>query len=95
MRILNQDFKPVFNLRGMFIFESITDRPFEIKNTMDIYIYFYSCLCANKENPSLEFDEFIDYCSEHPEVFEEFNTLLMEDNERKSIYSKKKEVENN
>lgn len=96
MKILENTFNPVFTLRSMFIFESIAEKPFEVKTTFDTYIYFYSCLVANKDNPHLDFDEFIDYCDGHPEVFTEFNELLKMEMERKEMNGKKKVVmENN
>lgn len=80
-----------YSLRSMFIFESITDKPFEIKTLFDSYVFSYSCLVANQDNPSLDFNDYIDWCDSHPEVIEEFNKFLSEEmKERETVAPKKK-----
>lgn len=89
MEILGKEFTPKMSLRSMFVFEQITGKTFEIKNSLDFYVYFYSCLIANRENPSLEFDEFIDYCDEHLELVNEFSELMSKDMKKKELLGDK------
>lgn len=90
MRILDQDFKLKYGLRAMFMFEQITERPFKIETMLDEYILLYSCLISVKDNPSLDFNEFIDYCDEHPELLTEFNEYMQKEASERELLGKKK-----
>lgn len=79
-----------YSLRSMFVFEEIADKPFEVKTLLDTYIFAYSCLVSNQDNPSLEFDEFIDWCDTHTEVIEEFNRFMDEESKKRTNPGKKK-----
>lgn len=87
MKICDKDFTPKFSLRSLFCFEQIAGKAFELTTLFDFYVYFYACILANRENPSLEFDKFIDYCDEHPEIVEEFRMLLEEDRKSKEVFT--------
>lgn len=79
-----------YSLRSMFIFEEVADKPFEVKTLLDTYIFLYSCIVANQDNPSLEFSELIDYADGHPEVMDEFNRFMDEESKKRTITGKKK-----
>lgn len=79
-----------YSLRACFVWEEITGRPFEVKTLLDTYIFAYSCLVANQDNPSLEFVEFIDWCDNHPEVMDEFNRFMDEESKKRTNPGKKK-----
>ena len=36
------------------------DKPFEIKTLFDTYTFCYACLVSNPDNPTLDFNDFID-----------------------------------
>lgn len=91
MKILDKDFTPKYGLRAMFAFEEITGKSFEVSTLMDTYVFCYACLISNKDNPSLDFNDFIDYCDEHPEVIEEFNQFMTSEmRKREAVQPKKK-----
>lgn len=79
-----------YGLRPMFIFESMTDKPFSITTLFDTYVFFYACVVANPENPEIEFSDFLDYCDENPEVITEFNAFLEAERRKKETLSPKK-----
>lgn len=80
-----------YSLRAMFVFETITEKPFEIKTMFDTYVFSYACLVSNPDNPSLDFNDYIDWCDTHPEVMDEFNDFLnREMRMRENLGSKKK-----
>ena len=89
MEILGKEYQLSFGLRSMFIFESITGDVFNIKTVFDEYIYFYACLMSVSSNPELDFDEFINYCDEHPELLKEFDEALMAESKRKAMLTDK------
>lgn len=76
-----------YSLRSMFVFEEIAGKPFEVKTLLDTYIFAYSCIVANPDNPSLEFDEFVDHCDIYPEVMDEFNKFIDEEMKKRSTLS--------
>ena len=53
-----------YSNRAIMIFESLTDKPFNIASITDQYIFFYSVLLANNKNFELTFNEFIDKLDE-------------------------------
>lgn len=66
-----------YSLRALFIFEQITNRPFEIKTLLDNYIFFYSMILAsNKDKEPLDWDEFIDALDESPNLLVEMNDII-------------------
>lgn len=89
MNILGKEYNLKFGLRSMFIFESITGNVFNIKSMFDEYIYFYSCIMADTNNPKLDFDDFINYCDEHPELLKEFDEALLQESKRKELLTNK------
>lgn len=90
MKILDKEFTPKYGLRSMFVFEEIADKPFEIKTLLDTYIFFYACLVCNPDNPSLEFNDFIDYCEENQDVMNQFNEWMNGEMKKRSAIGKKK-----
>ena len=92
MEILGKNFKVNYGLRAMFVFEQITERPFAVNGLMDEYILFYSCIVSVKDNPALDFEEFIDYCNDHPELLEDFGKYLQDELKKKDAFDKKKVV---
>ena len=89
MEILGKEYQLSFGLRSMFIFESITGEAFNIKTVFDEYVYFYACLMSVSSNPELDFDEFINYCDEHPELLKEFDAALLAESKRKEMLTSK------
>ena len=81
-----------YSLRAMFVFESITDKPFEVKTLFDTYVFCYSCIVANPDNPTLDFNDFIDWCEKYPEVMDEFNRFINEQMKVKETITQKKKV---
>lgn len=90
MIILDQEFQCKYSLRAMFMFEQIAEKPFKIETMLDEYILLYSCLISVKENPSLDFNDFIDYCDIHPEILNEFNIYMQKEAADRELVGKKK-----
>lgn len=65
-----------YSLRALFIFEQITNRPFEIKTLLDNYIFFYSMILASNKEDILDWDEFIDALDESPNLLVEMNDII-------------------
>jgi hypothetical protein len=89
MEILGKEYALKFGLRSMFIYESITGEVFNIKTVFDEYVYFYACLMAEPSNPELDFEDFINYADEHPELLKEFDAALLAESKRKEMLTDK------
>lgn len=75
--IKGKNYNLKYSLRALFIFEQITNRPFEIKTLLDNYIFFYSLILAsNKDEDPLDWDEFIDALDESPNLLVEMNDII-------------------
>jgi hypothetical protein len=61
-----------FKIKALILFERIANKPFEIKTTEDVYLYFYCIRCVNMENYNQPFEEFLDECDENPELMSDF-----------------------
>lgn len=90
MEILGKNYEFKYSLRACFAFEEITGKPFEVKTLLDTYILAYACIISNKDNPSLDFNEFIDACDENPGIIEEFNKFIDSEMKRRNAFNKKK-----
>lgn len=67
-----------YSLRALFIFEQITNRPFEIKTLLDNYIFFYSMILASNKEDILDWDKFIDALDNNPSLINEMNKIVIE-----------------
>ena len=76
IKINNTEYTIKNTIRSMFIWEQITGRLFELKNTMDFYIYYYSILMASNPECDLTFDDFINICDNDQTVLVELQNCL-------------------
>lgn len=65
-----------YSFRGFMIYEKITGESFNPSGITEILIYFYSTVLASCKDINLDFDEFMDYIDEHPELLGEFSEWL-------------------
>ena len=89
--INNKEYVIKQTIRAIFLWEEITRRTFEIKNTMDNYIYFYCILLANNPDFML-WDEFIDYLDNNPDVLVDLGKKLAECQELEKLLNPDDEV---
>lgn len=92
MEILGKEYNLKFGLRSMFIFETITGNLFNIKTVFDEYVYFYSCIVSDVNNPPLDFDDFISYCELHPGLLKEFDDALLAETKKRDLLTNKKKA---
>lgn len=85
MEILGKNVVLKYSLRSMFVWEEMLGKPFEINTLLDTYCFCYACIIVNPDNPQVSFDEFINYCDEHPEVMKEFNEFLEAEHKKRDV----------
>lgn len=92
--IKGQEYRLVYNLRSLFVYEEIAGHPYKGEKTMDSYVLMFAMLQANNAEFALTFDELIDACDEDFGLMGAFGEVLEEYGKRVSAYveSKKKAV---
>lgn len=90
MDINGKSYELKYSLRSMFAWEEMTGKPFDIKTLLDTYCFCYACIIANEGNPSLEFNEFLDWCETHPEVMDEFHKFMDSELKKREVLGKGK-----
>lgn len=77
IKIKDKDYKVKQTIRAIFLWEQISEKQFEIKSTLDNYLYFYCLLLANNKD-FMSWDEFIDTLDDEPGIIVEMSQLLTE-----------------
>ena len=95
MEINGKNYNLKYGLRPMFVFEQMTGKAFEINTLLDTYIFCFACIISNKDNPQLDFSEFIDYADQHPEIMQEFSEFMTSQTQLRDQEDKKKVKEEN
>ena len=80
----NKDYELHYTLRGFFVYEEITEKPFSYDKSINAYILMYSMLQACNKELAMNFDEFIDYCDKDITLFRTFTDMLAEQAKRDS-----------
>lgn len=67
IKIKDTDYNFKQTIRALFLWEQIAQRQFEIKTTLDNYLYFYCLLLAN--NPDfISWDDYLDSLDDDPAI---------------------------
>lgn len=85
--INNKEYKLKYTIRALFIFEQITNRPFEIRNTMDNYLFFYCMLLANNPDNLLDWDEFIDAMDNDASLITQLNQVVVDSTKKNELFN--------
>lgn len=85
--INNKEYKLKYTIRALFIFEQITNRPFEIRNTMDNYLFFYCMLLANNPDSLLDWDEFIDAMDNDASLITQLNQVIVDSTKKNELFN--------
>lgn len=80
---IDYKFKPT--IRALFVWEQIMHKSFELKSTLDNYVYFYSLLLANNED-FMMWNEFVDALDEDPQILNNINKILNRQSEIDKIF---------
>lgn len=84
IKINNQEYKIKQTIKALFLFEEIAQKQFEIKTTLDNYLYFYCLLLAN--NPDfMDWDEFINCLDENPQILISISNFLNKQQKMESL----------
>lgn len=87
IEINGKEYKIKYSLRAVFLFEEIAKKSFEVKTTLDNYLFFYCMLLANNED-TLEWNEYIDALDENPSLFIKMNEIIINHNKLEELMNK-------
>lgn len=93
IQIKNKEVELKNKMRSLLVYEQITNKPFNPSTITDMMIYFYSVILACEPSIELTFSEFMDLIDDEPNLFDSFQSWLIKEGEKNSIYnddSKKK-----
>ena len=93
IKINEKEYKIKQTIRSIFLWEQIAQRTFEIRNTLDNYLYFYCILLANNEN-FMTWDEFLDCLDDNPSILVELTKKLTQSQEMEKLLNPDFENEN-
>lgn len=75
IKINEKNYKVKQTIRALFLWETISGKSFEIKTTLDNYLYFYCLLLANNTD-FMDWDSFVDCLDNDPNIIVEITKLL-------------------
>lgn len=75
-----------YTIRGLFVFEKITGRPFKGEQLFDDYVLFYSFLLANNPEFDIAFDEFINECDASPCLYDAFRQWFVREISQQKMF---------
>lgn len=84
--INGKQYKVKYTIRALFIFEQITNKPFEIKTLLDNYVFFYSMILANNPDNVLDWDEFLDALDGDKDLLQQLTKLVDDYQKKDSIF---------
>jgi len=87
LTINNKDYNIKYTIRGLFIFEQITGKPFELRTVLDNYIFLYSLLLANNPDNPIQWDEFIDALDSDKNLLEQLMEVVREYQNKDNLFS--------
>lgn len=85
--INNKEYKLKYTIRALFIFEQITTRPFEIRNTLDNCLFFYSMILANNPDTAPDWDEFINALDNDATLITQLNQVIADSTKKNELFN--------
>lgn len=76
VNINGKDYQIKQTIRSLFLWEQIAGRPFEVKTTLDNYLYYYCLILANNKECDLDWDAFLDAIDNDPSIIIEITKAL-------------------
>lgn len=91
IKINGEDLRVKQTIRGLFIWEQIAGRSFEIKSTLDNYLYYYALILANNPDTALSWDDFIDAIDNDPSIILSMTKAIADTQQRDKLFESKEE----
>lgn len=76
-----------YTTRAVFLFEEIAEKNFEVKSSIDTYLFYYCIVMANNRDCGLDFEGFVDALDEDPALLGRINAYIGEQQKFDSLFS--------
>lgn len=74
--INNKEIELKYSIRAMLMYENMTDKTLNPTGLTDVITFMFCVVVASSKDYSLQFDDFIDYLDENPDVISQFSEWL-------------------
>ena len=87
--INNKEYKLVYSVRAMMIFEAAANKLFSLDTLSDQYLYLYCCILAGNKDTDLTFDILLDSLDEDPSIFTVYTDFMKRELSRQAEFKGK------
>lgn len=89
--INNKEYKLVYSVRAMMLFEAAANKLFSLDTLSDQYLFLYCCILAgNKDKDTdLTFDKLLDSLDEDPNIFTVYTDFMKRELSRQAEFKGK------
>lgn len=89
--INNKDYKLVYSVRAIMLFEAAANKLFSLDTLSDQYLFLYCCILAGNRDTDLTFDKLLDYIDEDPSIFTAYTKFMTNELKRQAEFKGKDE----
>lgn len=86
IKINGEEYVIKYTIRALFMWESITGKPFKISTLLDNYIFFYCMLLANNKDKVLDWDSYLDALDNDTTLFSQMTEIVNKAEEEKKVF---------
>ena len=87
--INNKDYKLVYSVRAMMLFEAAASKLFSLDTLSDQYLFLYCCILAGNKDTDLSFDKLLDSLDEDPSIFTAYTEFMKRELSRQAEFKGK------
>lgn len=89
--INNKDYKLVYSVRAMMLFEAAANKLFSLDTLSDQYLFLYCCILAGNKDTDLTLDILLDSLDENPGIFTIYAEFMKRELSRQAEFKGKDE----
>ena len=89
--INNKEYKLVYSVRAMMLFEAAKNAIFSLDTLSDQYLFLYCCILAGNRDTDLTFDKLLDSIDEDPRIFTVYTEFMKRELSRQAEFKGKDE----
>lgn len=89
--INNMEYKLVYSVRAMMLFEAAASKLFSLDTLSDQYLFLYCCILAGNKDTDLTFDKLLDSIDEDPSIFTVYTDFMKRELSRQAEFKGKDE----
>ncbi|AGB28667.1 hypothetical protein Prede_1347 [Prevotella dentalis DSM 3688] len=94
IRINGVDYVLKYTIRALFVFEQLTDKPFQVKTVTDNYIFLYSMILACNPDCTLTWQDFLKALDENPDILNNLSQITADVATKQQMFDKVGEKDN-